>query len=310
MTYFIISVDTEADDQWAKDDTVSLQNVHALPRFQALAERHGFIPTYLLTSEVIEDQVAASVLADIARGGNAELGTHLHPWTTQPYGNRDDEIGKKRFPSELPDDLFVAKIESITGQFSARFGRSPTAFRAGRWGFDMRMPKRLAALGYLVDSSVTPLIDWGKTIKDRTDRSLPNFMGASLVPGVYDDGLVEIPMTVVPRGPLAFSRLAGVLRRGALNVSWCRVFPGSTVQEFSAILARVRSLELPVIQFMIHSSELMAGMSPYARDEAAIERTFNVIGDMFAQFREEGLIGCTLSDCAARLRPTLLPYSL
>ena len=44
----------------------------------------------------------------------------------------------------------------LTGQIREAFGSSPTAFRAGRYGCDARVAKRVAEEGFVVDSSVTP----------------------------------------------------------------------------------------------------------------------------------------------------------
>ena len=51
----IVTVDTEADNQWDYDGKVSLSNLRCLPRFQALCERFRFPATYLLASEVLQD---------------------------------------------------------------------------------------------------------------------------------------------------------------------------------------------------------------------------------------------------------------
>ena len=51
-----------------------------------------------------------------------------------------------------------------------------------------------------------------------------------------------------------------------------------------------------MMEFMIHSSELMSGGSPYAKDQQAVEFTYQQIEDMFKFFKKQGLKGMTLSE--------------
>ena len=49
---FLITIDTEGDNLWARPRAISTKNAHFLPRFQALCERHGLRPTYLVNYEM------------------------------------------------------------------------------------------------------------------------------------------------------------------------------------------------------------------------------------------------------------------
>ena len=53
--YFIITVDTEADNQWADPVPKTTENIKFIPRFQALCDRFGFKPTYLCPYEMVKD---------------------------------------------------------------------------------------------------------------------------------------------------------------------------------------------------------------------------------------------------------------
>ena len=122
--------------------------------------RHGFVPTYLVASEIVEDDYACELLAGLLKRGTAEVGTHLHPWTTPPYVDRpglryNDEI--HAYPSQLPADLLDEKTGTLT-QTEAALGVSPKVFRAGRFGFDASCATILRARGYELDSSVTPYV--------------------------------------------------------------------------------------------------------------------------------------------------------
>jgi hypothetical protein len=162
----IMSIDTEADNQWEYSDQVQIKNIAYCQRFQALCEKYAIKPTYLITSEVATDPNASIFFRDLVENGKAEVGAHLHPWTTPPF---NDEPGLRyndplrAFPSELPFDLLDKKLETLTLQIKKSTGVQPTSYRAGRFGFSLDQAKLLKQYGYLVDSSVTPLTNWGKT---------------------------------------------------------------------------------------------------------------------------------------------------
>ena len=50
---FIITIDTEGDNQWDGGRPESVDNLRFVPRFQDLCDKYGFPPTYLCTYDVI-----------------------------------------------------------------------------------------------------------------------------------------------------------------------------------------------------------------------------------------------------------------
>ena len=56
------------------------------------------------------------------------------------------------------------------------------------------------------------------------------------------------------------------------------------------------SKESDFVEFMIHSSELMPGCSPYFEDIEAIERLYADMDQLFQFVREHGYEGITLKD--------------
>ena len=89
-TKILLGVDTEADDQWsaAARKTLTVENARELPRLQALCDRYGVKPTYLVTYEMAVDGRAMGILRDLAATGRAEIATHHHPWSTPPEVSR------------------------------------------------------------------------------------------------------------------------------------------------------------------------------------------------------------------------------
>jgi hypothetical protein len=42
---YLITIDTEGDDQWSRSKTITTRNSEYLPRFQAICEKNGLKPT-------------------------------------------------------------------------------------------------------------------------------------------------------------------------------------------------------------------------------------------------------------------------
>lgn len=299
----IITVDTEADNQWAQDGTVGLKNLDALPKFQSFVETHGFRPTYLASYETLAHPSLAT-LASLHKEGRTEIGGHLHPWTTAPLDIIDTSV--QRFPSELPAATLDAKLAALTDSLSALLGESPYSFRAGRWGFDARVAKALVVHGYKIDSSVTPGISWERIIRDGSaHEAIPDFSFESPSPTwKWDKELLEVPITILPSGTLggAVGRLMlghagngfiGKAVRAVTRPRWCRIFPETILDDLSAIYKAALRENLPALVFMIHSSELFPGASPYAKDAATVERTYTLLGE-FLDFLYRRDVGAAL----------------
>jgi hypothetical protein len=274
----IITVDTEADNQW-KGSGTALRNLDDLPRFQSFVESHGYRPTYLASYETLEHPTLSS-FAKLHAEGRAELGGHLHPWATPPFDEEDAKV--QRFPSELSSHALQEKLKTLTEKLSALIGDTPYSFRAGKWGFDGKVAEALYALGYRADSSVTPGVSWKRIIKNpQLHASVPDFSKEDILPTrKWHPELLEIPMTVLPTNPLA--RLLGRSR-------WCRIFPDTTGEDLKSVYSAARRMRLPALVFMTHSSELMPGGSPYAKDAVAVERTYEILGSYLDFLRSEGV---------------------
>lgn len=286
---FIITVDTEADNQWKNPQEQTLENLRHLPRFQKLCEQYEFIPTYLVTYEVASDIAVAEMLKAWHTKGKAEVGAHLHPWTTPPFSQEDRE-GVQTFPNELDREALEQKISSLTKKITENIGVAPTSFRAGRWGFDARMVVLLHDLGYKVDSSVTPYVSWEGFKGKRDGKGGPDFRRAPAKPYMLsvDDvckqgsgGLLEIPMTVV--------------RTQFFRKHWCRIFPETTCADLQRVYKSAVRQKLPYLQFMIHSSELMVGGSPYTKTSEALEHATTTLEHFFSFLKKQRVEPTTLS---------------
>ena len=91
----MLTVDTEADNQWNVTAPLTTANLERIPRFQQLCDEFGFPPTYLCTYEVTTSDAFRTTLALFRSGGRAEIGAHLHPWSTPPFDSGWDAIGRR-----------------------------------------------------------------------------------------------------------------------------------------------------------------------------------------------------------------------
>ena len=69
---FLITIDTEGDNQWDGGRPESTENLRFIPRFQQLCDRYGFPPTYLCTYDVVSSPLFDEILRPIDARGRAE----------------------------------------------------------------------------------------------------------------------------------------------------------------------------------------------------------------------------------------------
>ena len=319
----VVTVDTEADDQWRHGTPLTTDNVLWWGPFQELCERHEAPPTYLVTSEIAADERAVAFLAPLAGRGAAEVGAHLHPWTTPPFGAEAGlawNDAAHAYPCHLGEALLAAKLASLTTQITDAFGPAPTSFRAGRFGLDATGARLLAELGYVVDSSVTPYVSWAGNLGRPGWGGGPDYRDHGPYPfrvdGTGTPGLVELPVTILPT--YAFTRRCRVLRERwearPLRIArrrvhawrrpqplWLRPRPEYGVDDLEALLREAERRHLPFAVFMFHSSELMPGASPYRPDQGSVDVLMSLLDGLFGFAREHGHSFVTLSAAGREL---------
>lgn len=317
-----VTVDTEADNQWLHGAPLATENVRFWQPFQELCERFEAPPTYLITSEMADDGKATAFLTAAVERGAAEVGGHLHPWTTPPF---DDRPGlayndpRHAFPCQLDEAMLRAKLQTLTAQIGERFGRAPTSFRAGRFGVNATLARLLAELGYEIDSSVTPFVSWRSTA-GMPGREGPDFRHHTVTPfrvaGVRAPGLVELPVTILPTYALLrrFPRLLDLYQtlpaRAARRATgrrlrpqplWLCPFPSHDERDLRSVLREAERQRLTFAVFVLHSSELMPQGSPYRPTAASVNALLGLIEGFLAYARGLGHGFCTLTQAGREL---------
>jgi hypothetical protein len=322
---FILTIDTEGDNQWEHGRAITVENIKFVPRFQELCNKYSIKPTYLVTSEVCEDKFARDIFTEYISTGNAEIGSHLHAWTTPPFIDKDGyryNDSYHVFASELPGDILKEKIKNLTTHIESSFGKKPTSFRSGRYGFNETVADALIDNGYLIDSSVTPYINW-KTHKGMPDGiGGPDFINNKPFPYQFQNlngSLVEIPITILPtRFPLNMnSTLAKYYFKNVDNVIflrilrklylskqplWLRPFSWMTDGMIEELVNEAVSIKLPYLVMMFHSSELMPGCSIYRKDKNAIEKLYELLEACFNLLLARNIKSITLTEAATLIR--------
>lgn len=284
----IITVDVEEDNQWQGNKN-TLDNLRYLPSFQNLCEKYNFVPIYFLTYGVAVSGYS-SWFKKLALKKKAIIGAHFHPWSTPPLVTADQ---KQRFPSELPAKEFELKLNKLTEAIITNIGIRPLFYRAGKWGFRKEQARILKKYGYKVDFSVTPGINWC-----HFNKNGPDFSGETLAVKEIN-GVKEYPMTILNIGRLAnifsfyqyrFQRRKNDLVKRILNKiiyqqRWFRILPPINLKELKKVINKAEKEKLPYIMFMIHSSELMPGGSPYFKTREAVRELNNALEEIFYYLR-------------------------
>lgn len=317
----ILTIDTEADNQWDHGRRLSVENIKYIPRFQNLCSRYNIKPTYLVTSEVCDDDFAREILSDYVLLEKAEVGSHLHSWTTPPFldetGYRYNDINHA-FATELPLDLLKDKLKFLTDQVEKSFGKRPLSFRSGRYGFDTNVARYLIENKYVVDSSITPYISWSEQKGVPKGNGGPDFINEFPFPyeiKISEGSLLEIPVTILPtKFPINQNfRLARsyfryvdnnmifrIIRRLLFQDQpiWLRPQPATTLNMFEELIKEAERIKLPYLVMIFHSSELMPGSSIYRKDEGSIEKLFELLEAFFNLLKNRRIGSLTLTEAA------------
>ncbi|HVX39490.1 MAG TPA: hypothetical protein VHB25_07940 [Gemmatimonadaceae bacterium] len=317
----VVSIDTEEDNWCPARTAIAVENIRALPALQRRLEAVGVVPTYFTSYQVTQVPWAAEIVAGLRAGGRAEIGAHLHPWNTPPL----TEPFEPRFTmmKNLDADLQHAKVATLADAVEEAIGAPATSFRAGRFGMATSGLEALVANGFLVDSSVTPFIDWRRYDDGANFHTAPMHAYRParddlLLPSTGP--LIELPLsggytrrpfarwhrryqalTEVKVGRYSAASLAHhlrILRKVQLS------FETNGVRDMLTLSRRLVAEGARFLHVMWHSPSLVPGLGPFVRtaaDRAAflanIDRFFDRLAGEFP------LEFVTVTDAARRLAP-------
>jgi len=273
--FFAITIDTEIDrsPDWRISSAETFFSVlKGIPeKLTPLFKKFEAKPTYLLSSEVVENNDCIDVLKNIE---NCEFGTHLHGDLIEPHKTVDKLSGAfvKAMQSSYSEEIEYQKLKNLTGLFVKKFGYQPKSFRAGRFAAGTNTINSLERLGYLVDSSITPGIDWNYP-EGRANfleaKEQPYFPNRQNFLKAGDLKILEVPISIFSSS-LRELKIPARIREKLFPATWLR----PSFQSLEEMLQVIKKLtkkhqrkEIVVLNMMFHSMEVIPGASPYVRTE-------------------------------------------
>ena len=196
----------------------------------------------------------------------------------------------------LSYELLMKKMSHLHEAIIQNFDTSPVSFRAGRWGFNNDVARCLIDLGYKIDTSISPFVDW-------TPYHGPNFRHTSTHPYYFSPEsifkpaqsgqLLEVPPTIgfyqsnfrfcdalhySLKGTIGSKlRLLGILDRlRLLNFHW--LSPElSNGDEMVNLAKRFVKSGHQFLNMSFHSTSMLPGKSPFVQNENDLRVFLNKI---------------------------------
>lgn len=295
--YFIITIDTEADNQWDITKEETTENVLFLPRFQELSEKYDFRPVWLSTYEIVNDKRFVKYFKPKQDNNLCEIGAHLHAWNNPPEYKLNHVMEQRPYLIEYPKKIMDEKLKTLTNSIYEKFGIKPVSHRSGRWAMNDEYFGLLSKYGYKVDCSVTPGVDWSG-YKGESGMSGTDYTKHSLKPN-FINGVLEVPVTI--RNLRIFDKkrihsLRNFMHECKTFIFKEKVWLRPLNNNYLYHMKKIINLKEEYLMFMIHSSELMPGGNPSFKDELSIEKLYEHIEELFKYARDKGYKGITLRE--------------
>jgi hypothetical protein len=321
----LVVIDTEEEFDWEADPAfdranTSIEAMRDAYRAQNVFEELGIVPTWAIDFPIASQPIGSERLREWQASGKALVGAHLHPWVSPPH---EEEVNARNsYPGNLPAQLERAKLAELTREIEERFGRRPTVYKAGRYGFGPNTAATLVELGYTVDLSACPAFD-------HSADGGPDYSTLGPEPYWFGPGraLLGIPTTGAFVGWMA--SLAG---KGAPGLHRAVHRPPFLQARVPGILSRARALERLMLSpeghggvhlrrltralldrgvrtftFSFHSPSLRPGCTPYIRDTRQLVEFLATCREYFSWFLSElGGVATTpleLRELLSTLRP-------
>lgn len=271
----IVVVDTEEEFDWSKPFSASNRSIESIlyqDETQALFEKYGVKPTYVLDYPIVENKKSVDVIRRYFESGNCMIGAHLQPWVNPPY--LEEQSNFNSYPGNLSFRSEYSKLKELTAKIEQEFLHKPTSYKAGRYGFGPSTPKILKTLGYEIDLSIVPHTDFSEVegFDFSSFANAPVWLGDDL-------DLLEIPLTrgfaglFASLGPRVFHtidgrlgnklHLPGLLARAGLLERITLTPEGISFEEMKRLTLKMMSRGRRIFCLTYHSSSLMPGGSPY-----------------------------------------------
>ncbi len=278
-----VVVDTEEEFDWSAGfdrRNTGVTSIASSRRLQEVLAPFGVLPTYVIDYPVADQPGGFGPLGDYFRCGACRIGAHLHTWVTPPF--TETVSNRHSFPSNLPDGLEEQKIRRLLERIGETFGFTPRVYKAGRYGFGPRTPEVLGRVGFDIDVSINPRMDF-RAIEG------PSFVAFDAQPFLFGKQrrLLEVPCTTeyvgrgasagtwlregAERGPWRRLHAPGVLARLGIVDKLTLSPEGYSLADMKRLTTSLLRRGLRVFTMTLHSPSLAVGHTPYVRSLADLE---------------------------------------
>ena len=208
----------------------------------------------------------------------------------------------------LPYTLVYKKIKTLRQATIDRLNAVPVSFRAGRWGFGPVVARAIDELGYKIDTSVTPFINWDKEYGpdfSNAPASCYWFEHENVLLENEAGRLLEVPPSI---GFLQKEiKRAGRVRNWLLNSPFSKIGLLGILDRLKILSFRWLSPELSdgpqmvslsknligrgysFLNMSFHSTSLLPGASPFVQNERQFRRFMEDIKIFLSFALENGM---------------------
>jgi hypothetical protein len=287
--------------------------VEQLSSLQEIFDSFDAVPTYLVTYPVVRNEKAVAILKRFLSGDKCEIGAHCHPWNTPPF---EEEISvRNTMLSNLPKDLIYKKLSSLHDAIVQTFGIKPISFRSGRFAFHAHVAEALVRLGYRIDTSISPFMNWSGAQGPDYSAAYPypyKLSPHDIFKADHNGALLEVPVTIgflynnfriansfykfLSENPIRKLHIIGVLAR----LQWLnRISLSPEVSNEKDMIALARFLmkkNVPCMVMYFHSPSLKEGCNRLVGTKEAEKVFISRIRSFLGFARDSGIDSVRLSD--------------
>ena len=295
----LVVVDTEEEFDWNARYSRFATSVTAMAdihKFQGVCDEFGISPTYVVDYPIASQAEGVAPLKEFFSAGRAEIGAHLHPWVSPPF---DEPLTVyNTYPGNLDPETEAEKIRILRDVTASAFGARPLVYKAGRYGIGPNTPDILLDLGFEIDLSAAPPMDY--RLDGGPDFSThpvePYWFGAAgrllgipstgAFVGIFGDGahhhyrFATRPALKRIHVPGILARL-GVLERLRLSPEGYGL--DDNLRLTRALFRRGRR----VFTYSLHSPSMMPGCTPYVNSKLDLDRLLDQCRRYFEWFLQE-----------------------
>ena len=294
-----IVIDTEEEFNWNEPfdrQNTSIKNIAQQIKAHKIFEKYNIKPSYIIDYPVANKPEAFKPLKELYDDKLCDIGAHLHPWVTPPFTETVNHYNS--FPGNLSYEQEYEKLKILTDKIEENFYFKPNIYKAGRYGVGKNTTEILKKLGYSIDCSVVPNTDF-------TQSEGPDFSHlCSHQPYWFaENKILEVPLSVDYVGALSAAgnslykliqqermiklRVPGILSRLGL-FERIRLSPeGHTLDELKRLSLSMLKNKHKIFTLTYHSSTLLAGGSPYTKNNREVDAFLETIDNYLNFFASE-----------------------